>query len=340
MPSWPWDAIDVMAPGELSREARRRAARPLKAVESVYKALVFDRRWFAVVSAAAEDFRAKKMYYYTGNFTYNAFLAIIALLVAFSALLGYLASSAEIRSELAKAFESVVPIFGSTPDTAVAALRAYRGIAGVIGLAGLLWTGTKIFKAMEWGFCEVWGGPRRGYLRGRLIGMLLISILGMLFLAVVLVQFGFAALWGWAFGEHGAAYSLGTLVAKPLVGFLVNFLLFMSVYKIVPTVRHRWRDVAPGAAAAAALFLGVQYLLNFYFSSISNMPSVYGSVSTVIIILVWLQLTGMLVFFGAEVIYVSENDRLVEEHRVRAGGWSLVPDSWTEGSSGGGDSDG
>lgn len=323
-----------MSPGELGREARRNAARLLKAVESVYKTLVFDRHWFAVVSAAAEDFWSKKIYYYTGNFTYNAFLALIAMLVAFSALLGYLASSTAISKELTRAFESVVPIFGSAPEATVDVLRAYRGIAGVIGLVGLLWTGTKIFKAMEWGFCEVWGSPRRGYLKGRLIGMVLISILGVLFLAVVLVQFGFAALWGWAFGEQGAAYSIGTLVAKPLVGFLVNFLLFLCVYKIVPTVRQRWREVAPGAAAAAALFLAVQYLLNFYFSSISRMPSLYGSVSTVIIILVWLQLTGMLVFFGAEVIYVSEDARLVEEHRSRAARWSLVPASWTDDPSG------
>lgn len=313
---------------ECSRRSRELALRGLRALESIYKVLITDRRWFAIVSAAAEDFWAKKMYYYTGNFTYNAFLAIIALLVAFSALIGLLASSASLSNEFVKTLKSVVPIFGTTPQKTLDAMKTYRGVAGVVGLVGLVWTGTKIFGAMEWGFCEIWGSKRRSYAKGKIFGALLISIVGLLFLGAFLVQFGFNALWEWVVGSQGALYDIGAFVAKPLVGFVVNFLLFLVIYKIVPTIKQRWRDVAVGAAVSAAVFLGIQYLLAFYFGSISKLPSVYGSISTVIILLIWLHVTGMITFFGEEIIYVRQNEGLLEEHRKRAGEWSFLPRAW------------
>lgn len=305
----------------------RLALKGLDAIESIYKALITDRRWFAAVSAAAEDYWAKKLYYYSGYFTYNAFLAIIALLVALSALMGLLAGSSNLSEEFVKTLKSVVPIFGTTPQKTLDAMKTYKSVAGVIGVIGIIWTGTKIFGAIEWGFCQIWGSRRRSYAKKKAFGLLLISVVGLLFLAAFLVQFGFAAFWSWAVGENGVVYSIGTSVAKPVLGFIVNFILFLVIFKLVPTVRNSWKDVVVGAGVSAALFLGMQYLLAFYFGSISKVPSVYGSLSTVLILLVWLNVTGMITFFGAEIIYVTQNETLLEEHRGRVSAWSFVPRS-------------
>jgi membrane protein len=308
-------------------DAVRLTLRVLSATESIYKVLITDRRWFAILSAAAEDFWDKKMYYYTGNFTYNAFLAVIALLVAVSALIGLLAGSKNFSDEFVKTLKSVVPIFGTTPQKTLDTMKTYKSVAGIIGVVGLIWTGTKIFSAMEWGFCEIWDSKKRSYTKKKLFGLLFISIIGLLFLAAFLIQFGFTAFWEWVVSANGAAYETGVLVVKPIIGFAVNFLLFLVIFKIVPTVRNSWREIAIGAAVSAALFLGIQYLLAFYFNAISKVPSVYGSLSTVIILLIWLHVTGMITFFGAEIIYVRQHETLLEEHRRRAAAWSFIPAS-------------
>jgi membrane protein len=312
---------------DLVNGAERLALRGLSALESIYKVLITDRRWFAIASAAVEDFWTKKMYYYTGNFTYNGFLAVLALLVALFALIGLLAGSKNLSDEFIKTLKSVVPIFGTTPEKTLDAMRTYRSVAGVIGIIALIWTGTKIFGALEWGFCEIWGSPKRSYARKKVFGLLLISIIGLLFLGVFLVQFGFTAFWEWAVGSYGAVYDTGVFVVKPIISFVMNFLLFLVIFKIVPTVRNSWRDCWVGAAVSAALFLGLQYLLGFYFGSISKIPSVYGSVSTVLILLIWLHVTGVIIFYGAEIIYVTKNEALLEEHRRRASSWSFIPES-------------
>ena len=69
----------------------------------------------------------------------------------------------------------------------------------------------------------------------------------------------------------------------------------------------------------------MMYLIAFYFSSISKVPSLYGELATAIVLITWLHLTGMLVFFGEEIIYVSQQEALIEEHRKRASGWSFLP---------------
>lgn len=308
--------------------ARSTFLRLLVRLESVYKLLVTNRRWFAVTSAAVEDFWSKKIHYFTGNFTYNALLAVLALVVALSALVGLLAASSSFSREASTVLKSLVPVFGSGPDQTLDILKTYRGVVGIIGLVGLVWTGTRIFGAVELGFCQIWGSGRRGYARSKVLGAVMVSVVGLLFLTAFLVQFAFAALWAWMVGSTGALHRVGVVLAQPLVGFGVNFGLFLFVYKVIPTVRQRFRTILLGAGVSAAVYLGMQYLLAWYFSSVSRMPAVYGSLSTVVILVVWLHLTGFVVFFGEELIYVTQNRGLVTEHLERARSWSFVPASW------------
>lgn len=119
------------------------------------------------------------------------------------------------------------------------------------------------------------------------------------------------------FGHGSAGYYFGVSLAKPLTGFLLDFLLFLFVYRVVTGVKPPLKICAKAAALAAALFLGTQYILNLYFDFVYRVPLIYGSLASGIILILWMQLTGMLTFYGAEVIYVLENEGLVLEHAMR-----------------------
>lgn len=296
--------------------------------ESLYKTLVTERRWFAVTSAAAEDYWQKKMYYFNGNFTYNAFLAVIALIVAFSALLGIVAQSNKAFSEdLVKVLKNTVPIFGAAPKATLDTLKTYRGVAGVLGFLALIWTGTRLFYAVEWGFSEIWGIKRRSYIMEKVFGAMFVFIIGLLFLVAFGVQFGFEAAWKWIAGSHGVLFNAGGVVFKILLGLAINFGLFFFIFAIVPKVEQSLRKVAIGAAVAATLFLATQYLLGYYFHSLSRVPSVYGSISTAIILIIWLHVMGLITFYGEELVFVLHYDSVVEEHLARARSWSLFGES-------------
>jgi len=290
-----------------------------RAAETIYARLVRERRWFVVISAAVSDFWEKKMYYFTGYFTYNAFLAFLALVIAVSAIVGFIARTwPNTESQIKSAMSSMIPIFGGTPKQATDAIIQYRNVIGVIGFIALLWTGTKIFGSLEWGFCQIWGSKRRKFARGKLVGLVMITCIGVVFIISLCVQFAFAAVWGWLVGKEGAAFTTGTTIVKPLIALGVNFLLFWFIYQVVPTVKQSLKRSAVGALVSAVFFLAVQYVLAYYFGHISNLPSVYGSVTTVVVLILWLHITGMIIFFGAEIIHALSDEELLESHRQSA----------------------
>ena len=282
----------------------------------LYSKLVTERRWFAVLSASAVEFRRKKMRYFTGYFAYNGFLGVLALLIALASLLGMvLKAYPNLKDNVSPMFKTLMPVIGGTPGQAMNTLTQYRNVLGAVSFVALLWTGTKIFGALELGFCQIWGVPKRKFTKGKILGIIFITVIGLLFLTSIVALFAFTAFWGWAVGKQGALYETGNVIFKPIVSLAFNFFLFLFVFQVVPPVKQALKRTALGAFVSAAFFLAMQYLLAYYFSSVSNIPSVYGSIATAVIMVVWLYVTGLIVFFGAGMIHVMQDEELLTAHK-------------------------
>ncbi|MFH1149234.1 MAG: YihY/virulence factor BrkB family protein [Actinomycetota bacterium] len=288
------------------------------ALHAIYRKLLTERHWFVVITAAAVDFWQQRIYYYTSYFTYNAFLASLALIIAGSSIFGFLLSSnPELQQKAVTAFKDTIPVFVGAPSQNVQALATYRNVVGVIGILALIWTGTKIFAALEWGFCQIWGSPRRNFAKKKLLGLVLVTVIGLLFVLSILAQFAFTAVWHWMVGQHDVLRTFGDTVFKPLLAGVVNFFLFMFTFKVVPTVKQKWSKCAWGALVSAALFLGLNQLLGYYFGHISSIPEVYGTIATPVVLIMWLHVTGMVLFYGGEVVHVLSDRDLLEQQRTR-----------------------
>lgn len=288
-------------------------------LEKVYAKLVTERKWFVVTSAAITDFWEKKLYYFTGHFTYNALLAMLAMLFAATAVVGLvLRADPSLQGKIRDALQAVIPVIGGTPSDLTKTMVDNSTVVGIIGIFGLLWTGTKIYGALEQGLCMIWGVKKRTFVKRKVLGFLLICAAGTIVIISIVVQLAFAAVWGWLVGQEGFWYSAGTTILRPLMGLAVNFALFLFIYQVIPPVKQTLRWSAIGAAVSAAIFLALQYILAFYFGSISNIPSVYGSMATVVVMTIWLHLTGMVLFLGAEIIHAIYDEEMVEEHKQRA----------------------
>lgn len=301
----------------LAKKARERAERTEKKLRTLHLSLLSRSRPYEVVSRALGNFWERKMYYSTTYFTYNAFLAVLALLAVFAAVLGFFArfGSQNLQGQLQDSLNNFLPILGGTSKSALEDLAKYRNIIGVIGFIALVWTSTKMFSALEWGFCEIIGCRRRSFVKGKLYGALMFAVIGAIFVSSFLIQYGFGALADWLFGkEHGDLYVMIRSIGSIVLCLLVNFLLFLFVYRVIPTVRQSMRSCCIGALIASMLFLGIQYALSFYFGKISSVPNVYGSISTAVVLIIWLHLTGMITYFGEDVVHVIEIDRAGEAH--------------------------
>lgn len=98
---------------------------------------------------------------------------------------------------------------------------------------------------------------------------------------------------------------------RHISGFIINMrtivtlvlltVLFTALYTLLPNKKPRFLSQLPGAVAAAISWSAFSYLFSLYISYVSNMSAVYGSLTTVVIVMLWLYFCMWLLFLGAEI---------------------------------------
>ncbi len=119
-------------------------------------------------------------------------------------------------------------------------------------------------------------------------------------LLVVLVLFG-EAISKAAFNFLGLSQYYETTVTYLRYSFpaFLMFITYLLLYRFIPTRRVKFRFVWPGALFASAISVIVSGIFSFSFSDISRYQSLYGSVSQIIIIIIWLWLISLVLLLGA-----------------------------------------
>jgi membrane protein len=190
-------------------------------------------------------------------------------------------------------------------------MRAHRPTAGVIATAisivTLLLSADTALVELKSGLDEIWSVPAASrrwywdYLRTRLLSIAMILALGGLLLASLLFSAALGAL---------ESLSSGILIVgvmlrwtNSLLSFGLAVLLFATVYKVLPSVRLAWRDVAAGALITAVLFTAGRYAIGVYLGS-STVASMYGAAGSVIVVLLWVYYSAQVFLLGAELTRV------------------------------------
>ena len=111
----------------------------------------------------------------------------------------------------------------------------------------------------------------------------------------------------------GREWSLGRLsaVLLYLVGVTGEVLLLATIYLVMPVGRLSWRHALIGGAAATALWEISRHVLVWYFATLSQVRTVYGSLTTAIVVLLSLEIAAIVLLFGAQVI--AEYERIGHE---------------------------
>ena len=185
--------------------------------------------------------------------------------------------------------------------------RAHRPAAGVVATAisvvTLILSADTALVELKSALDEIWSVPVASphwywaYLRTRLVSIALIMALGVLLLASLLFSAALGALETLSRGMFVVDVILRW--TNSLVSFALAALLFATVYKVLPSVRLAWRDVAVGALITAVLFIVGKYAIGVYLGS-STVASTYGAAGSVIVVLLWVYYSAQVFLLGAE----------------------------------------
>lgn len=90
-----------------------------------------------------------------------------------------------------------------------------------------------------------------------------------------------------------------TKLRFPVVAVLCYFALFL-LYALAQDVHQPWRNIWPGTLAALTAWMAVSWLYAFYVDNIANYSLLYGSIGTVIALMIWLYMSSVVLIMGAE----------------------------------------
>ena len=200
-------------------------------------------------------------------------------------------------------------------------------IAMIIGIALALFGASGVFGQLQDALNTIWevrlkpGGGILGFLRTRFLSFALVA--GVCFL--LLVSLTIESLLQ-AFSHYLQAMLPGGIVIALSIYLLFDLaivtLLFALIFKYLPDVKIRWRDVWLGAFMTAIFFGLGKWALGLYLGS-GSAASAYGAGSSLISLLLWVYYSSQILLFGAEFTQVWANrfggQVIPDEHAVRDG---------------------
>ena len=193
------------------------------------------------------------------------------------------------------------PKTASMLDSMMSASQSGGGLAAtILGAIGLALGATGIFVQLQQSLNIIWEVEQKpsagilGYLVNRGLSMLMVLAIGLLLLVSMVVSAFISSMNSGAILPNWLWHIINELV---WFGLIAGF--FALIFKYLPLVKIRWRDVWRGALVTSALFVIGKYLLGLYLGSIGA-KSAYGAASSFVVFLMFVYYASVIFFFGAE----------------------------------------
>jgi len=239
------------------------------------------------------------------SLAYYTFFSFFPLLLLVASALGVLTGMGGEYARFSTQILGLLPFSSDYLKGALEKILRARHSLGLFGTLLLLWSASAAFDVLQQILNRIHRAPKmRPLWRRRLLGMLLALIL-MLFIPLsvgftslrpILVR-GLVRQTSLPRGWEPAVLTLSTVA----MGVVFNFILFLTLYLFGPSVRRRFSQIWAGALLGAVLWEVTKYLFASYVTSFSTYKMLYGTIGSVIALLLWLYVSGTLFALGAEV---------------------------------------
>jgi membrane protein len=249
-------------------------------------------------------------FYGRDNLTYAASIAYYALLSIFPffllglAVLGRMTAAASDREAV---LEFVLRYFPTQFDFITKQLESFAASTITISLAGaiaLVWGAVGVFGAISTAVNYAWGvEEQRSFWKHKLFSFAMLLVAGSMFVVALLLVSASQVV--------GATWFAGVLARFPALVVLRSLtvrnattLLFILVvglvFYFVPNAKVRFRDVWIGAVVTGLLWKVALEAFSWYMHDMSRFTRVNGSISAVVVFLVWVYLQAVILLYGVE----------------------------------------
>ncbi len=169
-----------------------------------------------------------------------------------------------------------------------------------------LWSSAKSVQALSYGLDKIYNVKReKNYIITRLFSVLYTFIFLILCFAVMLVDIFSDEIIS-ALIERNKFLSEGTLIIisfRYVFTFSVLFGFILLIYYKLPARKGKFKQEIWGAVAAAGSWMLMTKILTFYIKYISDMSYMYGGLTSIIVLIIWLYIGVQIILYGAVLNY-------------------------------------
>ena len=266
------------------------------------------KRWAKIFFAAGKSWVQDNAFKHAGAVSFYTLFSIAPILLIAVTLAGAIFGQDAARGELANQLSGLIGKEGAlAAEKLLADSRpdAHGWMPAVLGGVVLLIGATTVFAQLQESLNDIWGvaaRPARNsfvlLLVRRLLSFSLVLTIGFL----LLVSMVLTTVLSMATGFAQSIVPLPAAVLRALdlgLALAVVTVLFAMIFKVLPDVQLRWRDVWKGAFLTAVLFGAGRHLISFYLGS-TGMASTYGAAGSLVLLLMWVYYSTLILLFGVE----------------------------------------
>ncbi len=238
-------------------------------------------------------------------FSYNFFLALFPAIIFFFTIIPYI-PIAGFQDNLLSLLQEFIPLkaYEAVQETLFDIVKRPRGGLLSLGFIMALYFSTNGIHSLIMAFNQTRHTiETRSWIKQRLISIVLVFILSLLvIIAIVLITLGPVALDFLV--KHGMlrdSFSYYLIIAgKWIISSAMLFFAFSFLYYLAPAAESRFRFISAGSTLTTVLTILASVGFNYYVNSFSQYNTLYGSIGTLIIIMVWIFFNAMIVLIGFE----------------------------------------
>lgn len=238
----------------------------------------------------------------------NMMLSLIPLSAVLLVVFSHFIDPAQLIESITIEVSLIAPGLAPILNEVLVGFVQTREVIGWVGLGSLLVFSSFAFRVLEDSIAIIFHRPLHPLKRKFWISALmpyffiLIVAAGLILITAVNALLDAHSLKNPAFSQldHLLNRHLAQIVYG--VGVVSLVLLFTLFYKILPIARIPWKRALIGGLAATTLWEIVRHLLVSYYTYISPVNVIYGSMATIIIVLLTMEVVALILLLGAQII--------------------------------------
>jgi len=257
---------------------------------------------------AINEFLTDNCLHLAASISYYVLFCLFPLTLAAVSILGLLFNEKGVQEKVILALSAFLPpVKEDFIKDAIEQVSRNWAATSAITIVGLLWGGSAVFSALRKALNAAWGvkTPRPFHIER------LMELAMMMGVALLLsISFGLTTAVGVI--ENLSDEAMGGLFSRAILWDAMRILLtggltfgtFLLLYKYVPNTKVRWGDIWGGALIGAIAFEGAKYIYVWYVSRHSDYEHIYGGISTIVALLVWVYVSSVILLFCAKLTSV------------------------------------